>query len=149
MFHFLYNPVSCLKCIYICIIYNERVRVSVNVLISKKCFSPCQISSRLSSEITVHGFLLWASMGFLIPIGILLMRKSNREECGRRLKILVYTHATLQVHQWKLLLFLRQIYPKFTFVSWMFMVEVISLFAWLKHYLTVTKSFIIKPLNLL
>lgn len=73
----------------------------VSVLISKTCFSPYQISSRLSSEITVHGFLLWTSMGFLIPIGILLMRASNREECGRRLKILVYTHATLQVTSMK------------------------------------------------
>ncbi|KAI5662101.1 hypothetical protein M9H77_21424 [Catharanthus roseus] len=56
-----------------------------------------EISSRLLSEITVHGFLLWASFGFLMPIALLVMRTSKKEECGRRLKILVYTHATLQI----------------------------------------------------
>ncbi|KAM3306605.1 hypothetical protein P3S67_013475 [Capsicum chacoense] len=51
----------------------------------------------LSFQIILHGFLLWASMGFLIPIGILVIRMKNRyEQCGRRLKIIFYTYATLQ-----------------------------------------------------
>lgn len=36
-------------------------------------------------------------MGFLMPIGILVIRMSNRQECRRRLKIILYIHATLQV----------------------------------------------------
>ncbi|KAF3658162.1 putative phytochrome C-like [Capsicum annuum] len=37
-------------------------------------------------------------MGFLMPIGILVIRMTNRhEQCGRRLKIILYTHATLQI----------------------------------------------------
>ncbi|XP_027063524.1 cytochrome b561 domain-containing protein At4g18260-like [Coffea eugenioides] len=56
-----------------------------------------QMTAKLSSEIAIHGFLLWASMGFLVPVGILVMRKSNREECGRRLKILLYIHGVLQI----------------------------------------------------
>lgn len=55
-----------------------------------------QLSHKLMSEITLHGFLLWASMGFLMPIGILTIRMSNREECRRRLKILFYIHAISQ-----------------------------------------------------
>ncbi|PHT63508.1 hypothetical protein T459_32659 [Capsicum annuum] len=39
-----------------------------------------------------------ASMGFLMPIGILVIRMTNRhEKCGRKLKIILYTHATLQI----------------------------------------------------
>ncbi|KAL0002273.1 hypothetical protein SO802_016054 [Lithocarpus litseifolius] len=56
-----------------------------------------KLSSKLMFEITLHGFLLWASMGFLMPVGILVIRMSNRVECGRRLKILFYTHAILQI----------------------------------------------------
>ncbi|KAL3502939.1 hypothetical protein ACH5RR_037388 [Cinchona calisaya] len=56
-----------------------------------------QMTAKLSSEIAIHGFLFWASMGFLVPVGILIMRKSTREECGRRLKILLYIHGLLQI----------------------------------------------------
>ncbi|KAL3508950.1 hypothetical protein ACH5RR_028351 [Cinchona calisaya] len=56
-----------------------------------------QMTPELSCEIAIHGFLLWASMGFLVPVGILIMRKSYREECGRRLKILFYIHAVFQI----------------------------------------------------
>ncbi|XP_010275091.2 PREDICTED: cytochrome b561 domain-containing protein At4g18260 [Nelumbo nucifera] len=55
------------------------------------------MSPELSFEIALHGFLLWASMGFLMPVGILLIRMSNREECGRRLKVLFHFHVILQV----------------------------------------------------
>lgn len=54
------------------------------------------MSSSLLFDITLHGFLLWASMGFLMPVGILVIRMSNREQCGRRLKILFYIHTILQ-----------------------------------------------------
>lgn len=47
-------------------------------------------------DIEVHGFLLWASMGFLMPVAILAIRMSNREESGRKIKFMFYMHATLQ-----------------------------------------------------
>ncbi|XP_038990951.1 cytochrome b561 domain-containing protein At2g30890-like [Hibiscus syriacus] len=56
-----------------------------------------KVSHKLMFEITLHGFLLWASMGFLMPIGILAIRMSNREECGRRLQIFFYVHAVSQM----------------------------------------------------
>ncbi|XP_044494721.1 cytochrome b561 domain-containing protein At2g30890-like [Mangifera indica] len=55
-----------------------------------------QLSPKLLFEITVHGFLLWASMGLLIPVGILIIRMSNRIESGRRHRIIFYAHAISQ-----------------------------------------------------
>ncbi|KAF6165097.1 hypothetical protein GIB67_000681 [Kingdonia uniflora] len=58
-----------------------------------------KMDTKLSNEITLHGFLLWASMGFLMPVGILIIRMSNtREESGGfRIKVLFYFHVILQV----------------------------------------------------
>ncbi|KAF5198123.1 Cytochrome b561 domain-containing protein [Thalictrum thalictroides] len=56
-----------------------------------------KLSPELSSEVILHGFLLWASMGFLMPIGILVIKMSNGEQCGRRLKVLFYFHVIIQV----------------------------------------------------
>ncbi|CAL1390595.1 unnamed protein product [Linum trigynum] len=53
--------------------------------------------NKLLFEITVHGFLLWASLGFLAPVGMLAIRLSHREECGTRLKILFYLHSISQI----------------------------------------------------
>ena len=50
----------------------------------------------LQFEIKLHGFLLWASMAFLMPVGILAIRLSNREGSRRRLRIIFYVHAILQ-----------------------------------------------------
>ncbi|KAI7727528.1 hypothetical protein M8C21_003832 [Ambrosia artemisiifolia] len=52
---------------------------------------------RLSLQIIIHAFLLWASMGFLIPIGILIIRLSNREVQGRRVRIMFFIHAVTQI----------------------------------------------------
>lgn len=56
-----------------------------------------ELSPKLSFQIILHGILLWASMGFLMPIAILVIRMSNKEQNGRRLKMIVYTHASLQI----------------------------------------------------
>ncbi|KAK7304997.1 hypothetical protein VNO77_42894 [Canavalia gladiata] len=56
-----------------------------------------KMNHRLQFEITLHGFLLWASMGFLMPAGILAIRLSNREENPKRLRIVFYAHAILQM----------------------------------------------------
>ncbi|XP_022769969.1 cytochrome b561 domain-containing protein At2g30890-like [Durio zibethinus] len=56
-----------------------------------------KVSHKLMFEITLHGFLFWVSMGFLMPVGILAIRMSNKEERGRRIKILFYVHAVSQI----------------------------------------------------
>ncbi|XP_027931312.1 cytochrome b561 domain-containing protein At2g30890-like isoform X1 [Vigna unguiculata] len=58
--------------------------------------SHIKMSPRLQFEITLHGFLLWASMGFLMPVGILAIRLSNKEENPRRHRIVFYVHSILQ-----------------------------------------------------
>lgn len=58
--------------------------------------SRLQLSSRLLFEITLHGFLLWASLGLLMPLGVLIIRMSKGEERGRRLKTYFRAHAILQ-----------------------------------------------------
>ncbi|WVY92422.1 hypothetical protein V8G54_031510 [Vigna mungo] len=55
-----------------------------------------KMSPRLQFEITLHGFLLWASMGFLMPVGILAIRLSNKKENSRRHRIVFYVHSILQ-----------------------------------------------------
>ncbi|CAK9169661.1 unnamed protein product, partial [Ilex paraguariensis] len=48
-------------------------------------------------DITLHGILLWVSIGFLMPLGIFAIRMSNKDECGRtRLKVLFYIHSNSQ-----------------------------------------------------
>ncbi|KAE8674222.1 Cytochrome b561 domain-containing protein [Hibiscus syriacus] len=49
------------------------------------------------SYISVHGLLLWASMGFLMPVGILTIRMADKEEAGKRIKFLFYLHAIFQI----------------------------------------------------
>ncbi|KAE8696454.1 Cytochrome b561 domain-containing protein [Hibiscus syriacus] len=56
-----------------------------------------KLSSQMISYFSVHGLLLWASMGFLIPVGILTIRMADKEEAGRRLKFLLYLHAIFQI----------------------------------------------------
>lgn len=55
-----------------------------------------QLSSELLIDIEIHGLLLWASMGFLMPLSILAIRMSNRQESGGKFKFMFYMHATLQ-----------------------------------------------------
>ncbi|XP_022777278.1 cytochrome b561 domain-containing protein At4g18260-like isoform X1 [Durio zibethinus] len=56
-----------------------------------------KLSPQMTSYITVHGLLLWVSMGFLMPVGILTIRMANKEEGGRRVKVFFYLHAILQI----------------------------------------------------
>ncbi|KAL2475035.1 60S ribosomal protein L18a-2 [Abeliophyllum distichum] len=67
------------------------------------------VNSQKTLDITLHGILLWASMGFLMPIGVLTIRMSSTEECHRmRRKILFYVHAILQVDHHCRILFCNQ-----------------------------------------
>ncbi|KAL1562838.1 cytochrome b561 domain-containing protein-like protein [Salvia divinorum] len=56
-----------------------------------------KVTPELVFEIKLHGILLWASVGLLMPAAILVKRMSNREESGKRLRIIFYIHAITQV----------------------------------------------------
>ena len=72
---------------------NILISIYIYIQISKYL----QLSPQMISHITVHGLLLWISMGFLLPAGILFIRMSGREEGGStRAKVFFYLHVTFQ-----------------------------------------------------
>ncbi|CAN1758995.1 Cytochrome b561 domain-containing protein At4g18260 [Linum perenne] len=83
----------------------EHVKPTSNHSLSSVHNHHKQLSQKLLFEIRVHGFLLWASIGFLMPVGILAIRMSHREECGRRLKILFYVHSISQAGFFSIIFF--------------------------------------------
>ncbi|KAJ4703841.1 Cytochrome b561 and DOMON domain-containing protein [Melia azedarach] len=58
-----------------------------------------KLSPQLTSNIAVHGLLLWASMGLLMPVGILTIRMSSVREAisGRETRVFFYLHVFLQL----------------------------------------------------
>lgn len=56
-----------------------------------------KLSPRIEFYVTVHGLLLWVSMGFIMPVGILAIRMCHTEEYGRRRRLLFYFHVILQI----------------------------------------------------
>ncbi|XP_016190477.1 cytochrome b561 domain-containing protein At4g18260 isoform X1 [Arachis ipaensis] len=57
-----------------------------------------QINHQKTTDIALHGLLLWASMGFLMPLGILTIRGSCKAEPGsRRSRFLFYLHVVFQM----------------------------------------------------
>ncbi|OAY29134.1 cytochrome b561 domain-containing protein At4g18260 [Manihot esculenta] len=64
---------------------------------STKAENTHKLSPTMKSDVAFHGVLLWVSMGFLAPLGLLIIRMSHREESGSRKKVLFYLHVILQV----------------------------------------------------
>ncbi|KAH7685991.1 Cytochrome b561/ferric reductase transmembrane domain-containing protein [Dioscorea alata] len=58
---------------------------------------PQKMKPQLSFQITLHALLLWSSVGFLMPLGILIVRMSHKVQCCRKLKLLFYCHLFLQI----------------------------------------------------
>lgn len=60
-------------------------------------FFNLQLSPQMTSNVRVHGLLLWVSMGLLMPAGILSIRMSVKEERGSiRARVFFYLHLTFQ-----------------------------------------------------
>ncbi|KAL0890122.1 hypothetical protein Bca101_014105 [Brassica carinata] len=56
------------------------------------------LSNQMITSIKLHGILLWASMGFLMPMGILFIRMANKAiENGRNVKVFFYLHVIVQI----------------------------------------------------
>ncbi|CAH2078673.1 unnamed protein product [Thlaspi arvense] len=57
-----------------------------------------KLSHQMINSIKLHGILLWASMGFLMPVGILFIRMANKaNENGRKVKVFFYLHVVFQI----------------------------------------------------
>ncbi|KAK4740642.1 hypothetical protein SAY87_024230 [Trapa incisa] len=62
---------------------------------SHKCVMQL-INPKLEWDIALHGLLFWASMGFLMPVGIIFVKMSALDVNQARRKALFYVHAFLQ-----------------------------------------------------
>ncbi|KAJ1688370.1 hypothetical protein LUZ63_019760 [Rhynchospora breviuscula] len=58
--------------------------------------SPLKLNPKLSLQIKIHALLLWGSVGFFMPIGILVIRFASSCTCGKNFRILFYFHVVLQ-----------------------------------------------------
>ncbi|TVU20302.1 hypothetical protein EJB05_36506 [Eragrostis curvula] len=64
---------------------------------SSKIAQPLELTPKLSSQLKLHAFLLWSSVGFLMPVGVLLIRVSHVAKSARSVKILFYCHVASQI----------------------------------------------------
>jgi hypothetical protein len=56
-----------------------------------------QMNPKLSWQIKLHALLLWGSVGFLMPLGILVIRFASSCTCGKNFRIMFCLHVVLQV----------------------------------------------------
>ncbi|KAI5671238.1 hypothetical protein M9H77_11602 [Catharanthus roseus] len=56
-----------------------------------------QEDSPKTFDVVIHGILLWASMAFLMPVGILIIRMASTRATTSSFKLFYYLHSTLQV----------------------------------------------------
>jgi len=56
-----------------------------------------QLTPKLSLQLKLHAFLLWSSVGFLMPIGVLLIRASSTVKSAKSVMLLFYCHVGSQV----------------------------------------------------
>nr|CAB3460719.1 unnamed protein product [Digitaria exilis] len=64
---------------------------------SYKMAQPLELTPKLSSQLKLHAFLLWFSVGFLMPIGVLLIRLSSNAKDAKSVKRLFYWHVGSQI----------------------------------------------------
>ncbi|KAI5020315.1 hypothetical protein ZWY2020_045203 [Hordeum vulgare] len=58
---------------------------------------PLELTPKLSLQLKLHAFLLWSSVGFLMPIGVLLIRFSTNVKSAKVVRVLFYCHVAAQV----------------------------------------------------
>ncbi|KAM3412777.1 hypothetical protein ACQJBY_004126 [Aegilops geniculata] len=64
---------------------------------SYKSVQPLELTPKLSLQLKLHAFLLWSSVGFLMPIGVLLIRFSSNVKSAKAVRVLFYCHVAAQV----------------------------------------------------
>ncbi|CAL4901792.1 unnamed protein product [Urochloa decumbens] len=64
---------------------------------SYKVAQPLELTPKLSLQLKLHAFLLWCSVGFLMPIGVLLIRVSSNVKSAKSVKLLFYCHVGSQI----------------------------------------------------
>ncbi|XP_006654795.1 cytochrome b561 domain-containing protein At2g30890-like [Oryza brachyantha] len=64
---------------------------------SYKTVQPLELTPKLSLQLKLHAFLLWSSVGFLMPLGVLLIRITSNVKSTNSIKILFYSHVASQI----------------------------------------------------
>ncbi|KAL6620699.1 hypothetical protein ACP70R_035838 [Stipagrostis hirtigluma subsp. patula] len=64
---------------------------------SFKISQPLELTPKLSRQLKLHAFLLWSSVGFLMPLGVLIIRVSHTAKSAKSVKILFYCHVASQI----------------------------------------------------
>lgn len=58
---------------------------------------PLEITPKVSFQLRLHALFHWSSFGFLMPLGIILVRMSSKSQNGRCIRLLFYCHVISQV----------------------------------------------------
>lgn len=64
---------------------------------SFKIAQPLVLTPKLSLQLKLHAFLLWSSVGFLMPVGVLLIRASSNVKSAKSVRNLFYCHVASQI----------------------------------------------------
>uniref|UniRef100_A0A0A8YSL0 Cytochrome b561 domain-containing protein n=1 Tax=Arundo donax TaxID=35708 RepID=A0A0A8YSL0_ARUDO len=56
-----------------------------------------EMTPRVSFQLKLHALFHWSSFGFLMPVGIILVRMSSKSQNGRCVRVLFYCHVISQV----------------------------------------------------
>uniref|UniRef100_A0ACD5U0B0 Uncharacterized protein n=1 Tax=Avena sativa TaxID=4498 RepID=A0ACD5U0B0_AVESA len=65
--------------------------------LSYKAVQPLELTPKLSLQLKLHAFLLWSSVGFLMPVGVLLIRVSSNVRSAKAVRALFYCHVASQI----------------------------------------------------
>ncbi|KAG6502370.1 hypothetical protein ZIOFF_042262 [Zingiber officinale] len=58
-----------------------------------------KLTPQQSIHIKIHGFLLRASLGFLMPLGVVIIRMTESAKSIKMIKVLFYTHVAVQADE--------------------------------------------------
>ncbi|KQK09085.1 cytochrome b561 domain-containing protein At4g18260 [Brachypodium distachyon] len=62
-----------------------------------KTAHPLELMPKKSFQLKLHALFHWSSFGFLMPVGILLVRMSSKSKSGRCIRVLFYCHVISQI----------------------------------------------------
>ncbi|KAL6614774.1 hypothetical protein ACP70R_037044 [Stipagrostis hirtigluma subsp. patula] len=62
-----------------------------------KTAHPLEMTPKVSFQLKLHALFHWTSFGFLMPVGILLVRMSSKSRNGRCVRVLFYCHVISQI----------------------------------------------------
>lgn len=87
-------------CVLILLLVNPALGASdslEDLNLSYKTAQPLELTPKLSLQLKLHAFLLWSSVGFLMPVGVLLIRVSSNVRSAKSVRVLFYCHVAAQI----------------------------------------------------